>query len=210
MPPFSRLAAVILAAGESTRMGTDKALLSVPSAVAPKSESETFLSSAIKVFSESCCEVVVVAGKNAAALFPVCKANGAVLVVNPDPSRGQFSSLQIGLQEILKRGSDAAFITLVDRPPPKAATILSLRNACEAADASVWAVVPEYRGEHGHPYIASRSLIDAFLEAPAISSAREVRRSNAAHIVYVALDDPRVVSNINTPEEYSKMLLSDS
>ena len=210
MPPFSRLAAVILAAGESTRMGRDKAMLSLPSAVAPASEPETFLSSAIKVFSESCCEVVVVAGKNAPVLSPVAKANSAILAINPDPSRGQFSSLQIGLHEILRRGSDAAFVTLVDRPPPQAATIHALRHAFASADESVWAVVPEYRGEHGHPYIASRSMIEAFLEAPAISSAREVRRRNAAHIVYVALDDPLVVSNINTPEDYSNLLLSDS
>jgi molybdenum cofactor cytidylyltransferase len=207
MPPFVRLAAVILAAGESTRMGTDKALLRLPAAPA-SCESETFLSSAIRTFSQACCEVVVVAGKNAAALTLVAEANGAVVAVNPDPSRGQFSSLQCGLHEILKRGGDAAFITLVDRPPPQAATIHALRNAFQTADPSVWAVVPEYRGEHGHPYIVGRSMIDALLQAPLHSSAREVQRQNASHISYVDLDDPLVASNINTPEDYSALLRS--
>ncbi len=64
--------------------------------------------------------VLVVVGKNEAALAPIVYANGASLVVNPDPERGQFSSLRVGLQEVLNRGRDAAMVTLVDRPPVRA------------------------------------------------------------------------------------------
>ncbi len=55
-------------------------------------------------------------------------------MVNPDPGRGQFSSLQIGLHEVLNHGRDAAMVTLVDRPPVSPATIQILRDAFEAAD----------------------------------------------------------------------------
>src|SRR5271166_570113 len=111
---------VILAAGESSRMGRDKALLPWP----PPSGSttiptDTFLSAAIRLFSSHVDEVLVVVGKNEAALASVVYANGATLVVNPAPERGQFSSLRVGLHQILNRGRDAAMITLVDRPPAR-------------------------------------------------------------------------------------------
>jgi molybdenum cofactor cytidylyltransferase len=147
--------------------------------------------------------VVVVVGRNESVLAPVVYANGASLVVNPDPGRGQFSSLQVGLREVLNRGRDAAVITLVDRPPVKAATVQALRDAFEAAPAEIWAVVPEFSGRHGHPFFAGRELMEVFLQAPATGTARDVERRYQEHVQYVAVDDPYVVMNINTPEEYA-------
>ena len=77
--------------------------------------------------------VLVVAGRNEANLAPVVYANGASLVINPAPERGQFSSLQTGLKEVLNQGRDAAMITLVDRPPVDAATLQQLHDAFENA-----------------------------------------------------------------------------
>ena len=87
------IAGVILAAGESSRMGTDKALLPwpPPTAAHPPAK-DTFLSAAIESLSYSTDFVVVVAGKNQAALASTVYAHGASVVVNPDPARGQFSS----------------------------------------------------------------------------------------------------------------------
>lgn len=203
MPPYSKLAAVILAAGESTRMGSDKALLALPEKFASDGPTETFLSAAVKCFSHACDDVVVVAGGNAQTLSPA--AVGAILVINPDPSRGQFSSLHVGLREALNRDCDAAFVTLVDCPPPSAVTLSNLRTAFESSEASVWVIVPEYRGEHGHPYIAGRSMIEAFLRAPASSSARDIKRDNRAHVQYLAVEDPHIVVNVNTPADYSRI-----
>ena len=91
-------AGVILAAGDSSRMGTDKALLPWPPRVEGQAPSnETFLSAAIRSLALSTDFVIIVAGKNEAGLAPVAFANGASIVTNPDPGRGQFSSLQVGL-----------------------------------------------------------------------------------------------------------------
>src|SRR5277367_2116006 len=157
-------AGVILAAGDSLRMGTDKALLPWPPRAGNAALSgETFLSAAIRSLLSATDFVVVVVGKNEAALAPVIYSQGASLVVNGDTERGQFSSLQVGLSEVLDQGRDAAMITLIDRPPVQAATMHTLRRAFEVADHQIWAVVPEFSGRHGHPYLVGREMIGAFL-----------------------------------------------
>jgi molybdenum cofactor cytidylyltransferase len=204
-------AGVILAAGESSRMGTDKALLPWPPAVEGQLPSkDTFLSAAIRSLLLTTDFVVVVAGKNEAVIAPTAYANGATIITNPDPARGQFSSLQVGLQEVLNRGRDAAVITLVDRPPVGSGTIQLLREAFEAASQDVWAVVPELAGKHGHPYVVGRELIEVFLQAPPTASAREVEHRYQDHIEYVAVSDPFVALNINTPEDYAKLTVACS
>src|SRR5580704_11577995 len=178
MTRASSFAGVILAAGESSRMGRDKALLPWPPPAAGQAPSdETFLSAAIRSLALATEFVLVVVGKNEAALAPILYAHGASLVVNRDPSRGQFSSLQIGLQEVLNHGRDAAMITLVDRPPVATATIQTLRDVFEAADQSVWAVVPEFSGKHGHPYLVGREMMEAFLRVPPTSIARDIEHA---------------------------------
>ncbi|MFZ0320513.1 MAG: nucleotidyltransferase family protein [Candidatus Sulfotelmatobacter sp.] len=198
---------VILAAGESSRMGRDKALLPWPPQGSGRELSgETFLSGAIRSLSATDF-VVVVVGKNEPELAPIIYAQGASLVVNPDASRGQFSSLQVGLREVLNRGRDAAVITLVDRPPVRVTTLPILRTAFENADQNIWSVVPEYSGKHGHPYLAGREMMEAFLRVPPTSTAREVEHEHQAHIQYVVVDDPLIALNINTPGDYAGLLV---
>ncbi|HWY53629.1 MAG TPA: nucleotidyltransferase family protein [Terriglobales bacterium] len=200
------LYAVILAAGESTRMGTDKALLPwPPGAAGSPPTGQTFLSAAIQALQPFSETVIVVVGKNENNLTPVIYANGASLVRNPAPERGQFSSLQVGLHEVLSHGRDAAMVTLVDRPAAKAATLGALCSAFSEAASNVWAVVPEYNGKHGHPFLLAREMIEAFLKAPPTATARDIEHQNLQHVSYVAVDDPRVTLNVDTPEEYAAL-----
>ncbi len=197
---------VILAAGESSRMGRDKALLPWPPRAAGAFGTGTFLSAGIQLFDPFVDVVLVVAGKNESNLAPIVYANGASLVLNPHPERGQFSSLQVGLREVLNRGRDAGMITLVDRPPVLPATIQALSDAFdEALLTGKWAVVPEYQSKHGHPIFAGREMIEAFLRAPAESSARDVEHAHLDKVAYVPVDDPLIVSNVDTPEQYAEL-----
>ena len=206
MSRASSFAGVILAAGESSRMGRDKALLPWPPASEHSDSEGTVLSSAIRSLSSATDFVVIVAGNNEASLAPVAYAHGAFVVVNPDPSRGQFSSLQIGLREVLNRGRDAAIITLVDRPPAAMTTVQTLREAFEAAEQKIWAVVPEYSQKHGHPYVAGREMIERFLREPTTSNARDVEHRHRDHIQYFPVSDPFVALNINTPQDYAALV----
>ena len=223
------LCGVILAAGESSRMGRDKALLPWPpeaphpstsSGQAPLKTAKggaaspevapgmgTILSAAIQALSQFCEMVIVVAGNNEKALAPVAYGSGAFVVRNPHPERGQFSSLQTGLQHVLSRGRDNAMVTLVDRPPPSGETLTALLSAFAKREHDVWAVVPEYQGKHGHPILIGREMMEAFLRAPATTSAREIEHAHQQRVVYVAVEDPLVAANVDTPDDYAKTRL---
>jgi molybdenum cofactor cytidylyltransferase len=198
------MAGVILAAGESTRMGTDKALLSWPP-IESHAPGGTLLSAAINTLSEFCDLVIVVAGKNEAALRPVIYGCGAFLTPNPNPDLGQFSSLQIGLREVLNQGRDNAMVTLVDRPPPQSQTLQRLMAEFNGRNHSVWSVVPEFQGKHGHPILIGREMIEAFLKAPTTTTARDIEHANQQRILYVPVNDPCVSANIDTPEQYASL-----
>lgn len=208
------LGGVILAAGESSRMGRDKALLPWPPEsphILPQAApvtSGTLLSAAIEALGRYCDMVIVVAGNNEAIIRPVAYACGAFFARNPDPERGQFSSLQAGLHEVMNRGRDAAMVTLVDRPPAKAATLSKLLEAFESRDRNIWAVVPEFEGKHGHPILVGREMIENFLRSPGTANARDIEHANQNHINYLSVDDSRVTVNINRPEDYAALISS--
>jgi CTP:molybdopterin cytidylyltransferase MocA len=209
MDGMDRMCGVILSAGASSRMGRDKALLPWPPAASDSVEfcGGTLLSAAIAALRPFAEGVIVVSGKNADNIAEVVAANSAAMVRNPAPERGQFSSLQVGLREVLARGCDAAMITLVDCPPLCEASMEKLRASFENTIAmGRWGVAPESRGRRGHPLFASRALIDAFLGAPVTSNAREVKRAHAELIEAVPVPDSLVSVDVNTPEEYAALL----
>jgi molybdenum cofactor cytidylyltransferase len=200
---------VILAAGFSTRMGRDKALLPWPPIAEGVPAANTFLGSWIDLLQQHTDLVIVVSGHNRVQIEPVVYEHGGFLVQNEYPERGQFSSLQLGVRDVLNRGRDAAVIALVDRPPVVPGTVHELTHALCASEPGIWAVVPEVRrGDelvHGHPMAAGREMIEAFLRAPADGTAREVEHRNRQHIRYISIDDARIALNINTPEDYDRL-----
>lgn len=203
-----KICGVILSAGASSRMGRDKALLPWPPAAigSTTTSGPTLLSASIAALSPFTEAIVVVAGKNSDNIAATIAAGGATMVINSEPERGQFSSMQLGLQQALALGCDAAMITLVDNPPLSAASMERLRTAFDAALAQGhWGVAPEHNGRRGHPLLASRALIDAFLAAPVTSNAREVKRAHAGMIDTVPVPDSLVSVDVNTPEEYAAL-----
>jgi molybdenum cofactor cytidylyltransferase len=146
-----------------------------------------------------------VAGDNEPNLAPIVYAHAAFLIRNPHPENGQFSSMRLGLTEVLNMGRDAALLTLVDRPAPSPKTIELLQNEFLAGGEEIWAVVPEFNQKHGHPIVIGREMIEAFLRAPAGSNAREVEHANQPRIRYIPVSDPNVTVNVNTPDDFQKL-----
>jgi molybdenum cofactor cytidylyltransferase len=205
---------VILAAGASTRMGRDKALLPWPPVAEGAPAVNTFLGAMIDLLQPHCDLVLVVGGVNAEKLEPVVDAHNAFLVVNPKPERGQFSSMQTGLREVLNRGRDAALLTPVDRPPVLPRTVQALRLAFLNAETDVWAVVPEITQNgstvHGHPIVIGREMIEQFLRAAATAMARDIEHQHQQHVRYLPVEDERIAANIDSMEDYQKLLRSET
>ena len=184
-------------------MGSYKALLQFAG--------RTFLAGAIQLLQSACDFVVVVTGANTDLLRPVIYENSAYLVRNWQPELGQFSSLRLALQAILDRGRDAACVTLVDRTPAELQTLMALKQRfLNTSPETTWAIVPEFNGKHGHPVIFGREMIEVFLRANPAGNAHEIEHQYQNRIEYFRVDDPRVVLNINTPEEYSTLTQTTS
>ena len=188
-----KIAGVILAAGASRRMGEPKALL--------EWQSGTFLERVIMAFDLPVDPIVVVVrdADQAERFKSLWAGKYASYVVNPDPERGQLSSLQCGLAA-LPRARAFAFCP-VDYPAIQPATVKHLVREFETHK-SARVVIPRFESRHGHPVLIRRAVANALLAEPPTSSARDVLRRYAAQTLYVGVDDPGVVHDVDTREEY--------
>ena len=192
------VAGVILAAGESRRMGSPKPLLELAG--------ETFLDRLILGFSEHCSPVIAVLGYHAGRVASgIRNASLATVVTNPEPERGMLSSLQCGLAAVPNQGLGAVF-TPVDYPSIQSATVGALVDALVSSGAPV--AIPTHNGRHGHPVGVSRALIDEILALGPDEQAREVIRRHRAETRFVAVDDPGILHDVDDPEAYRKLLES--
>jgi molybdenum cofactor cytidylyltransferase len=187
-------AGLILAAGESRRMGSPKALLEF--------QGETFLDRMIGLFSRHCAPVIAVLGAEQESVRATMRrASEALLVENPDFRFGQLSSMQCGLRAV-PADADAVLFTLVDHPAVKPDTIAQLLASGERAPLRI----PRYGGRRGHPILFSKSLIPEFLALPAGSSAKEVVSRYAGEIAYLDVDDSGILADVDDPEAYRSLL----
>ena len=194
---------VILAGGRSSRMGRPKALL-------PVDGRDTFVGRLVRTLrAAGVAEVVVVA----AAGGPVEAIRGVLaatrpaprIALNPDPSRGQLSSLLAGLEAVDRPGVDALLMTLVDVPLVEVSTVRALLDAYARSRAPVVRPVREADAAHGHPVIFDRSLFGALRDADPAQGAKPVVRARAAETENVPVDDRGAFLDIDTPADYRRV-----
>jgi molybdenum cofactor cytidylyltransferase len=186
------IAGIILAAGASSRMGTPKALLDY--------RGETFLNRLIRVLGTVCDPVIVALGYHADEIRAAAAHGNARFVVNPDPSRGQLSSLQTALAEVPKDAEGFLFMP-VDCPSAEPSTVKRIVDAFHAVEKPLL-VIPRHEGLRGHPVCARYQLIEEFLELPAGGQAKEVVRRHTDRTHYLDTVDSGVLSDIDDPEAY--------
>lgn len=184
-------AGLILAAGESRRMGSPKALLRYRGA--------TFLDALCGLLGERCRPVVVVLGASADKIRAGC-AGPATFVVNADYQRGQTSSMQCGLRAV-PPDAEGVLFTLVDHPAVTPETIGSLLAAPFPL-----LRVPRYQGRRGHPVWFSRELIPEFLALGDGGAARDVVHRHDAQTEFLELDDAGIVADIDDPAAYRALI----
>jgi molybdenum cofactor cytidylyltransferase len=173
------LAGVVLAAGYSTRMGSPKALL-------PTRDGHPFVDAVVDVI----------------ARF---ESDASIRAVrNPDPGRGQLSSLLEGMAAAVQPATEALLVTLVDVPLVDVSTVTSVISAWQRTRAPI--VRPAIGERHGHPVIFDRRLFDELRRAPLDAGAKAVVRAHEAEILNVPVDDEGCVRDIDTREDYKAVL----
>jgi len=189
--------AIILAAGASKRMGTAKALMDAGGRTFVRRLLETLRDGGIVS------AAVVIRAGDAAIEAEIAEAGFGRAVVNPRPDEGQLTSLLAGLAAVDGPGVEGVLVTLVDVPLITAATVRLLGERAAVSPASVVRAV--HGGRHGHPVIFKRALFAALRGADPAVGAKAVIR--AAAIDDVTVDDPGVVEDVDTPEDYRRVIL---
>ena len=161
------IAGLILAAGESSRMGRDKALLTY--------QGRTFLEGVVAKLREAGVErVAVVLGHHAEEIQRAVQLEGLEVIVNRNYQRGQTSSLQEGLRTLEGSNPDAAVLCLVDHPVFSSQTVRMLVKVFERGHTQ--AAIPTFQGKRGHPVLIGRQLFAEILTLPPGQGANSVIR----------------------------------
>ena len=190
-----KVAGIILAAGESSRMGRDKALLSY--------RGSTFLNHIVSQFAARLDPVVVVLGHHAEQIRASLKPSPRPrVVVNERYKLGMLSSLQEGIRA-LPDDIEAAMFTLVDHPAVEGATLDRLIWERERMRPPL--VIPRLGGRRGHPVIASRAILDEMLELPCDGSPQSVVRKHREGTLHVDVEDAGVLTDIDRPSDHEAL-----
>src|SRR6185503_9776226 len=196
------LAALILAAGESSRMGgSPKATLKAPCGRA-------FATRITDVLDESGVDnLFIVTGAHHDAIVAAVRADAPrrlpTFVRNPNPARGQLSSLWVGMDHAITPDVEALLVTLADVPMITVEVVQQVIEAWRATGAPI--VRPAIGSAHGHPVLYDRSLFAALRAAPLEQGAKAVVRAREADILNVAVTDPGCLRDIDTPDDYRKL-----
>jgi CTP:molybdopterin cytidylyltransferase MocA len=187
------LAGIILAAGESSRMRTDKALLTY--------RGRTFLEAILSTLHGAGIDrVVVVLGHHAEEIRRAVDLSSAQAVVNTDYRRGQTSSLQAGLRALETENLEAVVLCLVDHPAVSAETLRKLVESFKTSGSNV--AVPTFQGQRGHPVLIGRALFAELKKLGPEQGANAVIRKHRGATQFVDVNDAGILTDVDDPETY--------
>lgn len=189
------LAAAILAAGESKRMGQPKALVPF--------QGSTFVEHLIAATRHPRVGITrVVLGAGAEAIRANLKMDPAWIVVNADWPTGQLSSIHAAIRSLPAGGTEGILVCPVDHPLVSAHLVAALIAAFDAGGKLI--VLPKHNGRRGHPVIFRAALYEELLAAPVAVGARQVVWNHAAEVMEVDAEEEGVILNLNDPETMRK------
>jgi molybdenum cofactor cytidylyltransferase len=190
------IAAVILAAGESRRMGRPKMLLPWGNG--------TVLGQVISTYQEAGLDdILVVIGGESERIGDIVKQHRARTVFNEQFSSGEMlSSLQCGLRSLSTDQTEveAALIGLGDQPQVQARCVRQICEIFRTKPARL--IVPSFEMRRGHPWLVERSLWSELLALMPPQSPRDFLNLHAAEILYVEMDTASILADLDTPQDY--------
>jgi molybdenum cofactor cytidylyltransferase len=186
------IAAIVLAAGKSERMGRPKALLSL--------HGRTFLENILEAISRaSIGQTVVVVGHHRDEIASRVPAAGKV-VFNADYEKGMITSFQAGIRA-LPREVSGALLFLVDHPVIDPDIIGSLTARC-APDRII---VPVFNGRRGHPVLFGSQILQEIVALSSDQGANIVVRKDSRRIVEVPVKSAGILVDVDTPEDFQNL-----
>lgn len=189
-----QLEGIILAAGESRRMGYPKPLLEIGG--------RTFIEQIAEKMLAVVPRLVVVIGAHRDRVRAAIPPDERIAIVeNPNYSRGQLSSLQAGLG-VVRPDSAGVLVHLGDHPVVRVETFQAIVDTFNRTGKVI--VIARHDGRRGHPVIFDRALFGELLSAPEEEGARYVVNADASRVAYVDLDDPGINLDLDAPADLTR------
>jgi len=190
------ISAIILAAGESKRMGQVKQLLLFRETTLLGQIMETLLQS-------QAAEIVVVLGYQAAKIIPQIAREPVKIVVNPDFEQGMSSSIKCGLSHI-SEAADGVMIVLGDQPLIEKETIDRLIEKHRQSEHGI--ILPVYKGIRGHPVIFKMKYKDELLRLTGDIGGKQTIERHPSDVLEVEVDSQSVVISIDVESDYQSLV----
>lgn len=189
------IVAVILSAGESSRMGRPKALLPIDGVRFVEKIVSTLKSTAVG-------NIIVVLGHNAQEIRRKISDLPVTILINHDYKQGQLSSLQVAIRHLESSGGpvDGMLVHLVDHPYIEAKLVNLMIDRFYETKKPI--VVPRFQDRRGHPVIFARALFSELLAAGTDQGAKPVVHAHRDDTLEIDTNDKGVLIDIDTPEEY--------
>ena len=190
------IAAVVLAAGRSQRMGEPKLVLPL--------EGQTVIEKVVGALHEAgVSEIVVVTGAAEEQVRSALEGTSARMVHNPQYEKSEMlTSLQTGIRA-LTADAKALLVVLGDQPTIATDVVQSVVDTYHSHGALL--VVPSYQMRRGHPWLADRSLWADLLTLDETQTMRDFLNAHAKEIDYVTVDSPGILMDLDTPEDYRRL-----
>ena len=189
-----RLEGIVLAAGESRRMGYPKPLLEIGGRTFIEHIAETMLAVVPRL-------VIVIGAHRDRVRAAIPRDARIAILENPNYSRGQLSSLKAGLGAV-QPDSAGAIVHLGDHPMVRVETFRAIVDSYNRTGKPI--VIARHNGRRGHPVIFGRALFTELLSAPEEEGARQVVNADESRVAYVDLDDPGINLDLDTPTDLSR------
>lgn len=196
-----KFAAVILAAGYSSRMGDFKPLLPVGKMTAV----ERLIKEAEKV---ACGKVIVVTGFERDSLLEVIESAGGMEVYNRDFDEGMFTSIKTGVRSVCEKYPEVSgvFLMPVDCPLVSAGVLRKMADqACSSETSDEDFLVPVFEGKKGHPLYISRRYFDEICRYDGPGGLKAVTDKYWDKMIRIPVDEEGCVMDMDTPESYRKI-----
>jgi molybdenum cofactor cytidylyltransferase len=186
---------IILAAGDSRRMGYPKALLPF--------RRDRFITHILGVLSSlGFSEPVIILGRAAPVIQPILREWTANIQINPDPDRGQLSSIQLALEHIAPE-FDAGMIWPVDQPAISEDLVRRLAQLFVSSGALI--ACPTCNERRGHPAIFHRSLFQEFMDMPLLEGPKKILVRHRQETSILPTEESGAIEDIDTPDDYQAL-----